>query len=89
MDWQTKAKWLLGSRTRHLEGDGPFAFVTPCRDRAFSLWETRADAERAMKSVMSCGASCLGTDSHYLVDLGKSGIDRTPSTIPSCLSDVA
>ena len=60
MNWQTKAKWLLGSRTRHLEGDGPFAFVVPCRDRAFTLWATRADAEQAMKSVMSCGANCLG-----------------------------
>ena len=39
MDWQTKAKWLLGSRTRHIEGDGPFAFVIPCRDRTFSLWQ--------------------------------------------------
>jgi hypothetical protein len=73
MDWQTKAKWLLGSRTKHIEGDGPFAFVTPCRDRAFSLWATRADAEQAMKSIMSCGADCLGRDCHYLVDLGKSG----------------
>jgi hypothetical protein len=73
MDWQTKAKWLLGSRTRHIEGDGPFAFVIPCRDRAFSLWATRADAEQAKKRIISCGADCLGGDSHYLVDLGKSG----------------
>ena len=73
MDWQTKAKWLLGSRTRHIEGDGPFAFVIPCRNRAFSLWPTRANAEQVMKSSMSCGPDCLGRDSHYLVDLGKSG----------------
>ena len=72
MYWQNKAKWLLSSRTIHLEGDGPFAFVTSCRDRAFSLWATRADAEQFMKSVMSCGSDCLGRASHYIVNLEKS-----------------
>jgi hypothetical protein len=69
MDWQNKAKWLLGSRTIHVGGDGPFAFVTSCRDRAFTLWETRADAEQVRKSIMSCGSDCLGSASHYIVDL--------------------
>ena len=72
MDWKNKATWLLGSRTIHIEGDGPFAFVTSCRDRAFSLWATRADAEQVMNRIMSCGADCLGRTSHYIVDLGKS-----------------
>jgi hypothetical protein len=71
MDWKNKAKRLLGNRTLHLEGDGPFAFVTPCRNRAFSLWETRAEAEEAMKSIMSCGGDCQGGISHYIVDLGQ------------------
>ena len=71
MDWKNKAKWLLGSRTIHLEGDGPFAFVTPCSNRAFSLWVTRAKAQEAMKRIMSCGSDCLGMTSHYIVDLRK------------------
>ena len=71
MDWQHKAKWLLGDRTIHIDGDGPFAFVTSCRDRAFTLWATRTDAEQFMKSIMSCGTDCLGNTSHYIVDLGK------------------
>jgi hypothetical protein len=71
MDWQNKAKWLLGSRTIHIEGDGPFAFVTSCRARAFSLWATRADAEQVRKSITSCGADCLGSGSHYIVNLEK------------------
>ena len=69
MDWKTKATWLLGSRTIHLQGDGQFAFVTPCRNRAFSLWATRADAEQAMNSIMSCGGGCHGGSVHYIVDL--------------------
>ncbi|HKP01420.1 MAG TPA: hypothetical protein VJU02_07305 [Nitrospiraceae bacterium] len=72
MDWKHKAKWLFGSRTIHIEGDGQFAVVTPCGKRAFSLWATRADAEQAMKTIMSCGADCLGSTSHYIVELGKS-----------------
>src|SRR5262245_53455121 len=69
VDWQNKAKWLLGSRTIHIEGDGPFAFVTSCKDRAFSLSATRADAEEVRKRLMSCGSDCLGSASHYIVDL--------------------
>ena len=43
-----------------------------CRDRAFFLWATRADAEQVMKSIVSCGADCLDSASQYVVDLGKS-----------------
>ena len=82
MDWKNKAKWLLGSRTIHLDGDGQFAFVTPCRNRAFSLWATRAEAEQAMNSSMPCGGECLGVTSHYIVDLGKPSWSLTPSTVP-------
>ena len=77
MDWQDQAKRLLGSRTIHLEGDGPFAFVTPCRNRAFTLWATRAEAEQALKSIRSCGSDCQGATAHYIVDLG-SRADRFP-----------
>jgi hypothetical protein len=69
MDWKAKATRLLGSRTIHLQGDGPFALVTPCRTRAFSLWPTRAEAEHAMKSFMACGADCHGVSAHYVADL--------------------
>ena len=72
MDWKHKAERLLGNRTRHIDGDGQFAVVTPCGKRAFSLWATRADAEQVRESIMSCGAECLGSASHYIVELGKS-----------------
>ena len=71
MNWKHKAKRLLGSRTIHVEGDGPFAVVTPCGKRAFSLWITRAEAERAINGILSCGGDCLGVASHYIVDLGE------------------
>jgi hypothetical protein len=71
MDWKAKATWLLGSRTIHLQGDGPFALVTSCRTRAFSLWPTRAEAEHVMNSIMSCGGDCYGVSFHYIADLGK------------------
>lgn len=71
MDWKVKATRLLGNRTVHIEGDGQFAFVTPCRKRTFSLWATRAEAEHAIKSSMSCGGECHGVSAHYLVDLGE------------------
>ena len=71
MNWELKAKRLLGNRTIHLEGDGQFALVTPCRTRAFSLWQTRAEAEQAMNSIISCGGDCHGVSSHYIADLGE------------------
>ena len=71
MDWKATATRLLGSRTIHLQGDGPFALVTPCRTRAFSLWPTRAEAEQAMKRIMACGGDCLGGSFHFIADLGK------------------
>ena len=73
MDWKDKAGRLLGNRSIYLEGDGQFAFVTPCRDRAFSLWATRAEAEQAMKTIISCGGDCQGMRSHYITDLGGRG----------------
>jgi hypothetical protein len=69
MDWKNKAKRLLGNRTHHIHGDGPFAVVTPCSNRAFSLWATRADAENAMERILSCGPDCRGGSSHYVTDL--------------------
>jgi len=71
MEWKHKAKWLFGSRTIHIEGDGQFALVTPCGKRAFSLWSTRAEAEHAMNSIMSCGGDCHGGSFHYVTDLGE------------------
>ena len=71
MDWKVRATRLLGNRTCYIQGDGPFAVVTPCRNRAFSLWATRAEAEHAMKSLMSCGSDCHGMTFHYIADLGE------------------
>jgi len=69
MNWKDKATRLLGSRTVHLQGDGQFALVTPCRTRAFSLWASRTEAEQAMNSLMSCGGDCHGASFHYIADL--------------------
>jgi len=69
MDWKSKAERLLGNRTRHIDGDGQFAFVTPCRGRAFSLWTTKAEAEQEMERILSCGGDCLGVTAHYVADL--------------------
>jgi hypothetical protein len=69
MDWKNKAKRLLGNRTIHIQGDGQFAVVTPCRNLAFSLWPTRAEAEQAMSRIMPCGGDCLGVTFHYVADL--------------------
>ena len=71
MNWKDKAKRLLGNRTIHIEGDGQFALVTPCRTRAFSPWPTRAEAEQAKNSIESCGGDCHGVSSHYTADLGR------------------
>ena len=71
LDWKDKAKRLLGNRSIHVEGDGPFAVVTPCRNRAFSLWATRAEAEQAMNRISSCGGECLGSMGHYFAELGE------------------
>jgi len=71
MNWKDKATWLLGCRTIHLQGDGQFALVTPCRTRAFSLWPTRAEAEQTMNRIMSCGGDCHGASFHYIADLGE------------------
>ena len=46
MDWKSKAQRLLGNRTHHIHGDGQFAFVTPCRNREFSLWERKHSKPR-------------------------------------------
>jgi hypothetical protein len=70
MNWKNKAERLLGNRTIHLQGDGQFALVTPCRKRAFSLWATRAEAEHAKNSLPSCGSDCHGVAAHYIADLG-------------------
>ena len=78
MDWKNKAQRLLGNRTIHIEGDGQYAFVTPCRNRAFSLWATRAEAEQAMNSIMSYGGDCQGVTSHYIVDLGRLSLSLPP-----------
>ena len=71
MSWKAKATRLLGNRTVHLEGDGQFAFVTPCRTRTFSLWPTRAGAEQAKSRIISCGGDCHGVSFHYIADLGE------------------
>ena len=71
MGWKDRAAQLLGNRTIYLEGDGPFAFVTPCRNRAFSLWATRTEAQEAINSVKSCGNDSQGMTYHYVVDLEK------------------
>ena len=65
MNWKNKAKRLLGNRTIHLQGDGQFALVTPCRTPTFSLWPTRAEAEQAKNRIMSCGGDCHGVSAHY------------------------
>lgn len=72
LSWKTKAKKLLGKNAIHLSGDGQFAFFTPCRDPAFSLWATREEADRAMGDTPICGGGCHGATSHSVIDLGQS-----------------
>ncbi len=69
--WVTKAKRILGRNAIHISGDGQFAFITPCRDPAFSLWSTREEAETSMQRVYVCGSGCRGKSYHYIQNLGE------------------
>jgi hypothetical protein len=71
MNWKHRAQRLLGNRSQYIQGDGRFAFVTPCSNREFSLWETRAEAEQVRNRILSCGGDCHGVTAHYIADLGE------------------
>jgi len=68
--WKTIAKKRIGRTAIFRGGDGPFAFVTPCGVVVFTLFQTRAEAEKRKAKIdkVACGAACWrGT--HYIVDL--------------------
>ncbi len=67
--WVKKARQQLGQEAIHIEGDGQFAFVTPCGVPAFSLWPTREEAENCANNLSTCGRGCRGRDNHYVYDL--------------------
>ena len=71
--WAWKAKRLLGMGAINLSpgSDEQFAFITPCRDPAFTLWATREEAESVAKQVQVCGGGCEGSNQHYVYDLGE------------------
>lgn len=70
--WVRKAKQLLGRDAIHIGGDAQFAFITPCRNSAFSLWPTREEAEQAMAIFSVSSGGCMGRSHHYICDLGGS-----------------
>ena len=67
--WMIKAQRLLGNKALHRQGNGRFAVVTLCDFPTFTLWPTKAQAERDWNHVESCGAGCRGKESHFVRDL--------------------
>jgi hypothetical protein len=72
--WQRRARKLWPDAIR-IEGDGPFALVTLCRDVVVSLWATREDAERQPAyrgaCVGGCSAQAFAENKHAVVDLPR------------------
>jgi hypothetical protein len=70
--WQRRARKLWPHAIR-IEGDGPFALVTLCRDVLVSLWPTREDAERQPAYRGACGGGCtlqpVDCGRHVVTDL--------------------
>lgn len=68
--WKTMAKKHIGKSAMYGGGDGPFAFVTPCRVVYYTLWETRqkADTRKAKVDRTGCCGGCRPW-THYIVDL--------------------
>ena len=70
--WQAKArKWWR--KADWIQGDGPFAVLAPCRVLTVTLWETRAGAEEAKKSIdkAGCGGKCNPWQ-HKIIDMSLS-----------------
>jgi hypothetical protein len=59
--WQAKARKRWGRKAGWIQGDGPFTVLAPCRVLTVTLWDTRAGAEEAKKSIdkAGCGASAI------------------------------
>lgn len=68
--WKTLARKRIGRTAIFRGGDGPFAFVTPCREVVFSLFQTRAEAEKRKVKIdkVGCGGECW-RGKHYIEDL--------------------
>jgi hypothetical protein len=68
----TIARKHFGKSAVYGGGDGPFAFVTPCRVLYYTLWETRKEAAKVKVKVdkRGCGGECKPW-THYIVDLGE------------------
>jgi hypothetical protein len=68
--WKRIARKLFGKEAVHHEGDGQFAFVTPCREFHYSLWPTRQEAEAISQRVTrtGCCGGCIPS-MHYIRDL--------------------
>jgi hypothetical protein len=49
------AKNHIGKPAMYGGGDGPFAFVTPCRVVYYTLWETRQEADTRKAKVDRTG----------------------------------
>jgi len=58
--WKTLASKRIGRTAIFRGGNGPFAFVTPCGKVVFTLFQTRAEAEKRKAKIdkVACGAAC-------------------------------
>jgi hypothetical protein len=71
--WQAKARKRWGRKADWIQGDGPFAVLAPCRVLTVTLWDTRAGAEEAKKSIdkAGCGGKC-NPRQHKIIDMSLS-----------------
>jgi hypothetical protein len=53
--WTSIAKKAFGKEAVHHEGDGQFAFVTPCREVQFSLYPTMEELNVIKRRVNKGG----------------------------------
>lgn len=70
--WKSIAKKAFGKEAVHHEGDGQFAFVTPCRVFTFSLYPTMEELNVIKRRVNKggCGGDCKPS-THYTRDLAN------------------
>ena len=73
--WKTIVRKQIGRAATYGGGDGPFAFVTPCRQPYFTLWGSRQEAAKCKTKVdkVGCGGECTPRR-HYIIDLSTANV---------------